>query len=185
MTVKERHSEILRILKNSATPVSGSSLSKQLGVSRQIIVSDIESIRNDGHMVLSTSKGYVVIPTQYVERVFKVYHTVDDTEKELNLIVDLGAEIKDVFIYHRVYNEIHANLNISSRHDVQVFCEGIKSGKSSPLLTVTNGYHYHTIVAKDAETLSMVEEELKKKGFLAPLTDYEPVELTRYFENKD
>ena len=185
MTLKERHSEILRILKNSENAVSGSSLSAQLGVSRQIIVSDIETLRDTGNMILSTPKGYVIIPTEYVERVFKVYHTVEDTEKELNLIVDLGAEVKDVFIYHRVYNEIHAKLGISSRHDVQTFCNDIKSGKSSPLLTVTNGYHYHTIVAKNTETLTLVENALRDNGFLAPLTDYEPTELTKYFEENN
>ncbi|MCQ2494593.1 MAG: transcription repressor NadR [Lachnospiraceae bacterium] len=183
MTLKERHAEIIHILKQSEAPVSGSSLSKQLGVSRQIIVSDIETIRADGNMILSTPKGYVIIPTQYVERVFKVYHTVEDTESELNLIVDLGAEVKDVFISHHVYNEIHAKLNIASRHDVSVFCDNIKSGKSSPLLTITGGYHYHTIAAKDTETLTRVEEALREKGFLAPLTEYEPAALTRYFEN--
>ena len=183
MTLKERHSEILHILKQSEAAVSGSALSSQLGVSRQIIVSDIESLRAEGNMILSTPKGYLIIPTQYVERVFKVRHTVNETEKELNLIVDLGAEVKDVFISHHVYNEIHAKLNIASRHDVNVFCDDIKQGKSSPLLTITNGYHYHTIVAKDTATLTRVEEALRNNGFLAPLTDYEPAALTKYFEN--
>lgn len=182
MTLKERHSEIIHILKNSEVPVSGSSLSSKLGVSRQIIVSDIETLRADGNMIISTPKGYVIIPTQYVERVFKVFHTVDDTEKELNLIVDLGAEVKDVFISHHVYNEIHAKLNISSRHDVTNFCNDIKNGKSSPLLTITGGYHYHTIAAKDTATLLLVENALRDNGFLAPLTEYEPAALTKYFE---
>lgn len=184
MALKDRHTEIIHILKQSDGPVSGSALSAKLGVSRQIIVSDIEALRTDGNMILSTPKGYVIIPTQYVERVFKVFHTVEDTEKELNLIVDLGAEVKDVFISHHVYNEIHAKLNIASRHDAKVFCDDIKSGKSSPLLTVTGGYHYHTIAAKDTATLELVETALRDNGFLAPLTEYEPAALTRYFENK-
>ena len=108
---------------------------------------------------------------------FKVHHTEDATRSELELIVDLGAEVKDVFIFHKVYGEIHAALNISSRRDIEEFCKDMESGKSSPLMTATNGYHYHTISARDNETLRLVEEVLKREGFIAPLTDYEPEAL--------
>lgn len=182
MSIQDRHSRIIHMLKQAESPLSGSYLSKELGVSRQIIVSDMETLRTDGHMILSTPKGYVLIPTASVEKVFKVHHTVEQTEDELNLIIDLGAEVKDVFIYHRVYGEIHAKLNIASRRDIKAFCDGISSGKSSPLLTVTDGYHYHTVSAKDAETLKLVEDALWEKGYLAALTDFEPGALTKYFE---
>ena len=52
------------------------------------------------------------------------------------------------------------------------------SGESSPLMSATGGYHYHTIVTKDVETMDLVEEALKSGGFLADLTAYEPEELT-------
>ena len=42
----------------------------------------------------------------------------------------------------------------------------IKSGKSSPLKDVTSGYHYHTISADSEETLDLIEQELKEKGYL-------------------
>ena len=178
MAVNTRHKDIIIMLKRADAPVSGSSLAKLTGVSRQIIVQDITTLRENGYQILSTPKGYILDHAQDVKRVFKVYHSVDDTEKELQLIVDLGAEVKDVFIYHKIYNEIHAKLNISSRKDVKDFCDKIKSGESSPLMSATGGYHYHTIIAKDIETMNMVEEALKSNGFLANLTAYEPDELT-------
>ena len=178
MAVNTRHKDIITMLKRADAPVSGSSLAKLTGVSRQIIVQDITTLRENGYQILSTPKGYILDHAQDVKRVFKVYHSVDDTEKELQLIVDLGAEVKDVFIYHKIYNEIHAKLNISSRKDVKEFCDKIKSGESSPLMSATGGYHYHTIIAKDIETMNMVEEALKSNGFLANLTAYEPDELT-------
>lgn len=177
MAVNTRQQDILTILKQSDAPVSGSYLSKVSGVSRQIIVKDITALKEKGYSILSTPKGYVLDHAQDIKKAFKVYHTVDDTEKELNLIVDLGAVVKDVFIYHKIYNEIHAKLNISSRKDVKDFCEKIKSGESSPLMSATGGYHYHTIITKDEETMNMVEAALKENGFLATLTAYEPEEL--------
>lgn len=178
MTVNTRHKDIISMLRSADAPVSGSHLSAMTGVSRQIIVQDITTLREKGFPILSTPKGYILDHASDIERVFKVHHTVDDTERELNLFVDLGAVVKDVFIYHKVYNEIHAKLGISSRKDVKEFCDKIMSGESSPLMSATGGYHYHTIVTKDVETMDLVEEALKSGGFLADLTAYEPEELT-------
>lgn len=174
MSVSERHNEIIRLLKKSESPLSGSYLAKTFNVSRQIIVSDINQINSSGIEIIATSKGYILSPSYEVRRVFKVFHTVPDTEAELKLITDLGATVKDVSIYHKIYGEIHAPLNISSRKDIKEFCDDIKSGKSSPLMTATGGYHYHMVAAGNDETLDLVETKLREAGFLALLTDYEP-----------
>lgn len=174
MAVNERLEQLKDILIKADKPVSGSELSATLGVSRQIIVQDITRLRDMGSSILSTPRGYVLERTNEISKIFKVHHEVDETEEELNLIVDQGAMVKDVFIYHKLYGEIHAPLNIRSRKDVKAFCEGIKTGASSPLMTATNGYHYHTIVATDYDTLKSVEEELRGHSFIANLTDYEP-----------
>ena len=50
-------------------------------------------------------------------------------------------------------------------------------GKSSLLKNVTSGYHYHTVRAERVEILDMIQEELQKKGLLAKLQDYEPVDF--------
>jgi transcriptional regulator of NAD metabolism len=55
--------------------------------------------------------------------------------------------------------------------------EGITSGKSTNLMNLTSNYHYHTVVAEDVQTLDMIQDELQKKGFLAKLQDYEPVDF--------
>ena len=177
MKVQKRHGEILELLINSDVPVSGTHLSKTFNVSRQIIVQDINQLRDDGNDIISTTRGYILRKPDVYTKIFKVYHTVEDTEKELNIVVDMGGEVKDVFIYHRVYNEIRAGLSIRSRKDVKEFCENIKTGKSTPLMTATGGYHYHTIVARDYETLELIEKDLKANGFLAELTEFEPDSL--------
>ena len=75
----------------------------------------------------------------------------------------------DVFVWHRVYGRLEARLGIRTRKDALRFINDIESGKSSPLLTVTSGYHYHTIAADSEATLDRIERALDSKGYLAPL----------------
>ena len=177
MSGQERREQILKILKNSTEPVSGVELAKRLQVSRQIIVQDMALIRANGIDVMATNRGYVIQETREVSRVFKVIHTDEQVEEELNLFVDLGGKVEDVFVYHKVYGVIKVPMNIKSRLDVRKYMAGISSGKSTNLMKLTSNYHYHTIIAEDEQTLDLIQEELQKKGFLAKLQDYEPVDF--------
>lgn len=91
--------------------------------------------------------------------------------------MDLGGTVEDVFVYHKVYGVLRAEMNIKSRMDIRNYMEEIRSGKSSLLKNVTSGYHYHTVRAERVEILDMIQEELQKKGLLAKLQDYEPVDF--------
>ena len=112
-----------------------------------------------------------------MSRVFKVFHSDDDVERELTTIVDLGGMIEDVFVYHKVYGVLRADMNIKSRMDIRRYMQEIATGKSSLLKNVTSGFHYHTIRADSEEILDMIQEELGRQGFLAKLQDYEPVDF--------
>ena len=101
-----------------------------------------------------------------VSRIFKVFHTSEQIVDELCTIVDLGGTVEDVFVHHKIYGQLQAPLHISSRRDVQLFLEELKSGKSTPLKDVTSGYHYHTVSADSGETLDLIGQELGKKGYL-------------------
>lgn len=177
MSGKERREEILKILNNSEMPVAGTELAKELGVSRQVIVQDMALIRANGFDVMATNRGYVIQEAKEVSRVFKVIHTDEQVEEELNLFVDLGGKVEDVFVYHKVYGVIKVPMNIKSRRDVRKYMEGISSGKSTNLMKLTSNYHYHTIIAEDEQTLDLIQDELSSRGFLAKLQDYEPVDF--------
>lgn len=177
MSGQERREEIIKIIKNSGRPVAGTDLANKLGVSRQVIVQDMALIRANGIEVMATNRGYVIQESKDVSRVFKVIHSNEQVEDELNLFVDLGGKVEDVFVYHKVYGVIKATLNIKSRRDVKSYMEGISSGKSTNLLNLTSNYHYHTITAEDEQTLDLIQDELNEKGFLAKLQDYEPVDF--------
>lgn len=174
---QERREQILKILKNSDKPVAGTELAKQLDVSRQVIVQDMALIRANGIQILSTNRGYIIDEEKTVSRVFKVIHTDEQVEEELNLFVDLGGKVEDVFVFHKVYGVIKAEMNIKSRREVKKYMEGISTGKSTNLKNLTSNYHYHTITADDEQTLDMIQEELRQRGFLAKLQDYEPVDF--------
>ena len=166
MTGSQRRQEILKEIKDSQTPVSGSKLAKAYDVSRQVIVQDIALLRASGYDIISTNRGYVLEGQVCAERVFKVRHTDDQLEAELCAVVDLGGQVKNVMVNHKVYGHIEAELGITSRRKVKEFLEDIKSGKSTPLKNITSDYHYHTVTADSEETLDLIEDELRKLGFL-------------------
>lgn len=176
MKGEERRNKIIQIISTSDTPISGHELSKMLDVSRQVIVQDIAILRANGYSIISTNKGYIIgVGNNNYARVYKVRHTDDEVEKELSLIVDLGGQVKDVFIYHKAYGVVRADMNIKSRRDIKQYMDVIESGNSSYLSNITSGYHYHTIVAESEEILDLIKQELDEQGFLARLRDYEPV----------
>jgi len=163
-----RRKEIAAFLMSQSCAVSGSELSEKFGVSRQIIVGDISVLKAAGYDILSTHNGYIVHSTPLCERVFKVRHTTEQTEQELSLIVELGGTVADVFVWHKVYGKLTANLNIFSSLHVKQFIEGVRSGKSTELMNITGGYHYHTVRAENNETLDKIEIALKDKDYIVP-----------------
>lgn len=179
MKREKRIKKLLEILGSSDKPVSGKQLSEELSVSRQVIVQDITLLRSTGNEIIATHTGYVLRKKDEHTRVFKVMHSDDDVEREMSIIVDLGGRILDVFIYHKVYNIVRADMNVRSRRDIANFMEEIKSGRSSFLKNATAGYHYHTVSADSEMLLDVIGEELKKAGFLAEPTGDEPVMLKK------
>ena len=166
MTGPERRTAIINQIKTSSAPVPGKALAAQYEVSRQVIVQDIALIRAAGHDIISTNRGYILHESHLVERIFKVKHTDDQVEDELYTIVDLGGRVRNVMVNHRVYGHIEAELNISSRRQVENFMEDIRNGKSSPLKNITSDYHYHKVEAESEEILDMIQDMLKRRGFL-------------------
>ena len=167
MKAPERRKAIINALITEQKPISGGRFSKELGVSRQIIVQDVSILKAEGYDIISTHYGYLLHSTPLCERVFKLHHTTETTEDELCTIVDLGGTIVDVFVWHKVYGKVSAPLNIFSRLQVKQFLEGVRTGKSTELMNITGGYHYHTVRAESTEVLDLIEKALADKGFIA------------------
>ncbi len=140
-------------------------MSKMFGVSRQIIVKDISVLKAEGHNIVATHFGYVIRNNPMAQRVIKTHHTAEETRDELSLIVDMGGTVFDVFVWHKVYGQLNAKLNISSTEDIDRFIDGVRSGKSTELMNITGGYHFHTIRAESEEILDRIEAALTEKCF--------------------
>ncbi len=166
MNGMERRAKIVEYVKTSTEPVSGKQLADMFDVSRQIIVQDIALIRANGCDIISTHRGYVLHTQKTVSRVFHVNHTDDELEAELCMMVDMGGKVVNVMVNHKLYGEITAELNITSRHKVQEFVTDMKSGKSSPLKNITSNDHMHLVEAEDEKILDMIEKKLDEMGIL-------------------
>ena len=57
LTGKERRAKIVSILEKSVQPVSGTALAKQLGVSRQVVVTDMALLRAGDISILLPIRG--------------------------------------------------------------------------------------------------------------------------------
>ena len=168
MKAADRRKAIVNLLLSSNEAISGGKLSEEFGVSRQIIVQDITVLKGTGYDILSTHNGYIIQKSPLKERVFKVYHTTDETDDELATIVNLGGTVVDVFVWHKVYGKMTAPLNIFSSLHIKQFIEGVRSGKSTELMNITGGYHYHTVRAESESVLDEIEQALLNKNYIAP-----------------
>ena len=177
MTGVERREKLLSMLAKSKEPIAGAEMAKQLSVSRQVIVQDIALLRAADNNIVSTNRGYVLLKPGKCERIFKVRHTAEEIEKELQIIVDNGGRILDVFVYHKIYGVVKAPMSIKTRKDIYEYVKTLSSGKSSPLLKITDNYHYHTVQADSEDILDNIQKDLEECGFLAKLLDFEPVDF--------
>ena len=164
----ERRKLILDLLMQDKKAISGDELSERFDVSRQIIVKDIKCLREEGHEILSTHFGYVLRMIPRDRRDFKVKHSTEQTENELKLIVSLGGTVENVYVWHKVYGKIEAHLGIFSMIQIKDFIEGVRTGKSTELMNITGGYHYHTVKAENEEALDKIEQALRDNGYIVP-----------------
>ena len=128
MDGKQRREMIINLMNASQEPLSGTALAKKFGVSRQVIVQDIALLRAANYQILSTNRGYVCVVSSGVTREFYVNHTRDQIQDEMNVIVDYGGTIVDVFVEHDPYGELRAPLTVSNRSQVQEFVDEINKG---------------------------------------------------------
>lgn len=165
-----RRMNILEILNDRTTPVSGTELAGELGVSRQVIVQDIALLRADNKEIMSTYKGYILhspeIDGRECMRVMRVNHNTEDTLDELQTIVDYGGRVLDVSVEHGLYGHITVDLIINNRLDASEFVAQMEQSHDQPLKALTGGCHYHTVAAQEERNLNLIEEALDKKGYL-------------------
>ena len=170
MTGEERRNQILQMLKNQSTPLSGTALAGAFHVSRQVIVQDIALMRAENHDILSTNRGYLYRRRDSCDslpkRVFFVRHSTRQVLDEFMAVLELGGMILDVVVEHELYGQIRVDLLIESEQDAREFYEKLMLSKDNPLKALTDDCHYHTVAAPSERLLDLIEQELRHKGFL-------------------
>ena len=130
MLGEERRNELLKLLKNSKEPITGTQLAKYANVSRQVIVNDMNLLKARNEPIIATSQGYLYMnqddTTALFEKKIVCIHNAEETEDELLTIVDCGVTVKNVIVEHPVYGEITASMMLSSRIDVEKFLQKVK-----------------------------------------------------------
>lgn len=167
---EERRAFLLDLLKTEGKPITGTEFAKKANVSRQVIVNDIALLKARNEPIVATSQGYLYFcqqeNVQNFERQIAAYHSAEQTEDELNTLVDAGITVKNVTIEHPVYGEITANIMVKNRFDVQQFMKKLEDTNASPLMALTAGAHLHTIAAPTEAQLDLAVNLLKEKGYL-------------------
>ena len=165
MQAKARREAILNTLSTRPAPVSASVLAAQFSVSRQVIVGDIALLRAGGADISATPRGYVLHhDVSGSLRKVAPRHKSDQTEAELNAIVDQGCTVIDVIVEHPIYGQITGPLELSNRYDVSQFL--LRSAQTQPLSVLTEGIHLHTLSCPDEAAFTRVQNALRALGVL-------------------
>ena len=164
MTASERRQQIARLLSASQAPISATTLSQELGVSRQIIVGDIALLRAAGQEITATARGYVIPAQNGLLRRIACTHSAGETRYELDAMVDCGCTVVDVIVEHPVYGQLTAPLHLSSRLDVDQFMKRMDG--AAPLSQLTGGVHLHTLSCPDETAYEHLLQLLRQRGFL-------------------
>lgn len=167
MEAAKRREFILNTLNGQSIPISATAFAKMLSVSRQVIVGDVALLRATGEKITSTSRGYVLDREMSGETyTVACVHGLNDTERELNIMVDNGCTVLDVTVEHPVYGELTGALQLSSRYDVGQFVKKLNSGEVQPLSVLTAGVHLHRLSCPDKDCYERTCKALSEAGFL-------------------
>lgn len=168
MEGEERRAKILDILKERKTPVSGTSLARELSVSRQIVVGDIALLRAHGTEIIATNSGYLIADFSNKTKTFRVYcrHRLEDAYDEYCTILDEGARIINEGIVHDVYGEVIVPLNIMNRADAKRHTEKMLNGNCEDIMILSGNNHFHTLEAESDLTVLRVQRALHEKSYL-------------------
>lgn len=168
---EERREMILQTLRESEKPLTGKDLGEMANVSRQVIVGDVNLLKAVNEPIIATSQGYLYIhpvkgPAK-IEKTLVCKHAPEQTEEELNILVDHGLTVKDVKVEHPVYGDLSASIMVSNRREVKAFMQQVLEANAVYLANLSEeGIHLHTVTADTYEQIGEAESALRKAGIL-------------------
>ena len=165
--IKKRQRLLVEMLNRSEKPVTGSYLAQYFKVSRQIIVKDINALKDEGFEIVSTTRGYALKDRKYLE--FKVksknHKKSEDIYNELKTIIECGGTVRDVEVEHPTYGGFSAKLNIGNECDLNEFMDKVNRNGFIQLSSLSD-YHYHKVEVDTVDVIRNIERKLKEQGLL-------------------
>ena len=166
MDSAERRNRILESLRSADAPISAAAFAARLNVSRQIIVGDVALLRASGENINATPRGYIMGGSSDNVYTIACVHGLEDTENELNIMVDNGCTVLDVTVEHPVYGQLTGSLMLGNRYEVAQFTAKLRSGETKPLSELTGGVHLHRLRCPDKAAFERTKAELLAAGLL-------------------
>ena len=168
MIASKRRESIVELLLREKAPIKGVDLAIKFNVTRQIIVKDVAILRAKGSNIIATPDGYMFNDDNgsRVRSIIAVNHDKDDMIKELEIVIKYGGIIEDVIVEHPIYGEIKGLLMIKNLNDLNRFKKSFDLSESTPLSSLTNGVHLHTISVDTKENMEFIKKELKENGLI-------------------
>ncbi len=166
----ERRKKIVELLSTSTKELSGKYLATLLGVTRQVIVQDISILKSQGYDITSTARGYVLMnfknEKKGITKIIAVKHPRERIREELECVIENGGKVLDVIVEHPLYGELRGNISIGTLDEVEKFMSALKTSNATPLLSLSNGVHLHTIETDNEESMKKVLKALSERHFL-------------------
>ncbi len=172
MKATQRRDLLIQTLNQATTPLKATSLAKEFGVSRQIIVGDVAILRASHYDIIATNQGYLLADkaTSVDDSRFRgkivCQHLADQAIEELTIIINHGGFVENVEVDHPYYGIIKANLQIKNHEDIKEFQTAMDKSTGTMLSSLTNGIHLHTITTSDEATFEDIKADLKAVGIL-------------------
>ncbi|GKV67996.1 transcriptional regulator [Sporosarcina sp. NCCP-2716] len=166
-----RRRKILELLKQAEAPLTGKEIGELTGVSRQVVVGDINLLKAVDEPIVATSRGYLyMMPAGapgLTERIAVCRHGAGQTKEELTIFVDCGVTVKDVRVEHPVYGDLTASIMVSNRMEVKDFLEKVEASNAVYLSALSeDSTHLHTVSAEDPAQIDRAFSALRKAGIL-------------------
>ena len=164
-----RRRRIVERLRAEGGTIPAGKLAREFRVSRQCLVQDVAVLRASGQEIWATPRGYRLPgpPRPAAHRaVLACRHAPQETEEELQILVDHGVRVLDVVVEHELYGELRGSLLLESRADVQEFVRRWRATGASLLSSLTQGVHLHTVEANRPEMIAKAKAKLQARGFL-------------------
>ncbi len=166
-----RRQEILTLLQQAKTPLTGKEIGERTGVSRQVVVGDINLLKAVDEPIVATSRGYLYMmpggAPGLTERIAVCRHAAEQTKEELTILVDHGVTVKDVRVEHPVYGDLTASIMVSNRMEVEEFLKKVESSNAVYLSALSeDSTHLHTVSAEDPAQIDRAFSALRKAGIL-------------------